>query len=159
MSANGKAPAGGARGKAATGVGAGGGGGGSLLAQPLVGPSLGRSVAYLGLFVLGAVVGAAGGLVQAAWFPGGLLLALGGAAGLFLGGARVVGSRAGAVAPAAGWMVSVILLTASRPEGDFLFAAGVGSYLFLLGGMAVAVMCATLGQGRQPDGSAVRLGK
>lgn len=155
MSANGKAPAGGARGKAATGTA----GGGSLLAQPLVGPSLGRSVAYLGLFALGAVVGAAGGLVQAAWFPGGLLLALGGAAGLFLGGARAVGSRAGAVAPAAGWMVSVILLTASRPEGDFLFAAGVGSYLFLLGGMAVAVMCATLGQGRQPDGSAVRLGK
>lgn len=160
MSANGKAPAGGARGKAATAAGAGaGGGGGSLLAQPLTGPSLGRSAAYLGLFVLGAVVGAAGGLVQAAWFPGGLLLALGGAAGLFLGGARAVGSRAGAVAPAAGWMVSVILLTASRPEGDFLFAAGVGSYLFLLGGMAVAVMCATLGQGRQPDGSAVRLGK
>lgn len=158
MSANGKAPAGGARGKAAT-TGVGAGSGGSLLAQPLVGPSLGRSVAYLGLFVLGAVVGAAGGLVQAAWFPGGLLLALGGAAGLFLGGARAVGSRAGAVAPAAGWMVSVILLTASRPEGDFLFAAGVGSYLFLLGGMAVAVMCATLGQGRQPDSSAVRLGK
>ncbi|MFF3372724.1 DUF6113 family protein [Streptomyces sp. NPDC002680] len=159
MSANGKAPAGGPRGKAATGAAGAGGGGGSLLAQPLVGPSLGRSVAYLALFVLGAVVGAAGGLVQAAWFPGGLLLALGGAAGLFLGGARAVGSRAGAVAPAAGWMVSVILLTASRPEGDFLFAAGVGSYLFLLGGMAVAVMCATLGQGRQPDGSAVRLGK
>jgi len=160
MSAKGKAPAGGARGKAATGVGAGAaGGGGSLLAQPLVGPSLGRSAAFLGLFVLGAVVGVAGGLVQAAWFPGGLLLALGGAAGLFLGGARAVGSRAGAVAPAAGWMVSVILLTASRPEGDFLFAAGVGSYLFLLGGMAVAVMCATLAQTRQPDGSAVRLGK
>jgi ferredoxin-NADP reductase len=56
-------------------------------------------------------------------------------------------------------MVAVILLTASRPEGDFLFAAGVGSYLFLLGGMAVAVMCATLAQTRQPDGHAVRLGK
>lgn len=99
------------------------------------------------------------GLVQSGWFPGGLLLALAGAAGLFLGGARALGSRAGAVAPAAGWMVAVILLTASRPEGDFLFAAGAGSYLFLLGGMAVAVMCATLGVGRQPPGSAARLGK
>ena len=36
---------------------------------------------------------------------------------------------------AAGWMLAVILLTASRPEGDFLFAAGSGSYLYLLGGI------------------------
>ncbi|MDX3750262.1 DUF6113 family protein [Streptomyces sp. AK08-02] len=163
-SANGKIPAGKARGKAGAGTGAGagagaGGDGGSVLAQPLVAPSAGRAAGYLGLFVLGAVVGAAGVLVQAAWFPGGLLLALVGAAGLFLGGARAVGARAGAVAPAAGWMVAVVLLTASRPEGDFLFAAGVGSYLFLLGGMAVAVMCATLARTRQPDGPTVRLGK
>ncbi|NGO45875.1 DUF6113 family protein [Streptomyces ureilyticus] len=135
------------------------GGTGSMLAQPLVPPSGARIAAYLGLFALGAVVGAAGGLVQSGWFPGGLLLALAGAAGLFLGAARALGSRAGAVAPAAGWMVAVILLTASRPEGDFLFAAGAGSYLFLLGGMAVAVMCATLGAGRQPPGSTARLGK
>ncbi|MGW0709092.1 DUF6113 family protein [Streptomyces sp. NPDC002643] len=132
---------------------------GSALARPLTLPPLGRTFFLLGLFVLGAVVGLAGGLVQAAWFPGGLLLALLGAAGLFLGGARATGSRSGAVAPAAGWMISVILLTATRPEGDFLFAAGVGSYLFLLGGMAVAVMCATLGWGRQPTGPDARLGK
>ena len=132
---------------------------GSVLAQPLVRPSGGRIVAHLGLFVLGAVVGAAGALVQAAWFPGGLLLALAGAAGLFLGGSRATGSRAGALAPAVGWMIAVVLLTSTRPEGDFLFGAGLGSYLFLLGGMAVGVMCATLGQGRQPGGPAVRLGK
>jgi hypothetical protein len=131
----------------------------SALAQPLKPPSAGRAAAYLGLFVLGAVVGAAGALVQGGWFPGGLLLALAGAAGLFAGGARVMGTRAGAVAPAAGWVVSVILLTASRPEGDFLFGAGVGSYLFLLGGMAVVVICATLAPGRPPGGSGVRLGK
>jgi hypothetical protein len=133
--------------------------GGSMLAQPPVPPSAGRIAGYLGLLVLGAVVGVAGGLVQAGWFPGGLLLALAGAAGLFLGGTRATGSRAGAVAPAAGWMIAVILLTASRPEGDFLFAGGAGSYFFLLGGMAVAVMCATLGPGRQPGASAARLGK
>ncbi|MCX4971633.1 MULTISPECIES: DUF6113 family protein [unclassified Streptomyces] len=132
---------------------------GSALAQPVTAPSGGRIAAYLGLFVLGAVIGAAGALVQPGWFPGGLLLALVGAAGLFLGGAQAVGTRGGAVAPAAGWMVAVVLLTASRPEGDFLFGAGFGSYLFLLGGMALAVMCATLGRGRQPGGSAVRLGK
>jgi hypothetical protein len=132
---------------------------GSMLAQPLRPPSAGRAVLYVGLFVLGAVVGAAGALVQSGWFPGGLLLALAGEAGLCLGGARAVGSRGGAVAPAGGWMLAVILLTASRPEGDFLFGAGTGSYLFLLGGMATAVICATLGRGRQPGGDAVRLGK
>jgi hypothetical protein len=132
---------------------------GSMLAQPLTPPPLGRTVAHLGLFLLGAVIGVAGGLLQAAWFPGGLLLALAGAAGLFRGGARATGGRAGAVAPAAGWMISVVLLTSTRPEGDFLFGAEVGSYLFLLGGMAVAVMCATLGRGRQPTGPDARLGK
>ncbi|GGX40236.1 DUF6113 family protein [Streptomyces fructofermentans] len=132
---------------------------GSALAQPLRLPSAGRFAVHLGLFLLGAVVAVAGALLQGAWFPGGLLLALGGAAGLFVGGALATGGRAGAVAPAAGWLIAVVLLTASRPEGDFLFAAGAGSYVFLLGGMAVAVMCATLAPGRQPGGSAVRLGK
>lgn len=119
----------------------------------------GRAVALLGLFVLGVLVGAAGALLQGGWFPAGLLLALLGAAGLFHGGARLTGGRSGALAPAAGWVLAVILLTASRPEGDFLFGAGIGSYLFLLGGMAVAVMCATLWLPRQPAASAARLGK
>ncbi|MET8449579.1 DUF6113 family protein [Streptomyces sp. NPDC005209] len=132
---------------------------GSMLAQPLQRPSAGRIAAYVGLFVLGAVVGLAGSLVQAGWFPGGLLLALAGAAGLFLGGARAVGGRAGAVAPAVGWVITVIGLSTGRPEGDFLFGAGGGSYLFLLGGMALAVICATLGPGRQPGGDAARLAK
>lgn len=129
---------------------------GSFLAQPL---RAGRVAAYAGLFVLGAVVGAAGALVQGGFFPAGLLLALLGAAGAFYGGARAVGTKAGAVAPAAGWLVAVMLLTATRPEGDFLFGAGLGSYGFLLGGMAVAVMCATLGQRPQPGGATARLGK
>jgi hypothetical protein len=132
---------------------------GSMLAQPLRMPPAGRVAAYLGLVLLGVVAGLAGALVQAGWFPGGLLLALVGAAGLFVGGARALNTRAGAVAPAAGWMVSVILCTAGRPEGDFLFGAGGGSYLFLLGGMALAVICATIGLGRQPGGDGVRLGK
>jgi hypothetical protein len=130
-----------------------------MLAQPLRPPSAGRIVACLGLFLLGAVVAVAGALVQAAWFPGGLLLALAGAAGLFLGGARAVGGRSGAVAGAAGWTVMVVLLTTSRPEGDFMFAAGGGSYIFLLGGMALAVICATTARGRQPGGDGARPGK
>ncbi|MEL3947378.1 MULTISPECIES: DUF6113 family protein [Streptomyces] len=118
-----------------------------------------RLVAYAGLFLLGAVVGVAGALAQQGWFPGGLLLALAGSAGAFYGGSRATGTRGGAIAPAAGWLVAVMLLTATRPEGDFVFGAGLGSYVFLLGGMGVAVMCATLGQSPQPGASDARLGK
>ncbi|MEU1255735.1 DUF6113 family protein [Streptomyces chartreusis] len=132
----------------------------SMLAQPikLKRPSALRALAYVALFLLGGVVGVAGALVQPAWFPGGLLLAVAGEAGLLLGAGRAMGGRAGAVAPAGGWMISVILLTASRPEGDFLFGTGASSYLFLLGGMAIAVICATLAPVRQPGGDDVRLG-
>ncbi|MFF4469598.1 DUF6113 family protein [Streptomyces sp. NPDC001599] len=131
----------------------------SALAQPLRPPSLGRAALYAGLFVLGAVLGVAGALLQPAWFPGGLLLALAAEAGLCLGAGRAVGRRGGAVAPALGWALAVVLLTTSRPEGDFLFAAGAGSYVFLLGGIAVAVICATLAPVRQPDGGPARLRK
>jgi len=139
--------------------GAGDGAPGSMLAQPLRPPSPGRAAAYVGLFLLGALVAAAGALVQAAWFPGGLLLALAAAVGTFLGGSYATRSRGGAMAPAAGWIVTVILLTSSRPEGDFLFGAGGGSYLFLFGGMALAVICATVGAMRQPRDGSARLGK
>ncbi|MFG3271791.1 DUF6113 family protein [Streptomyces luteogriseus] len=131
----------------------------SMLAQPMRPPGAGRVGACLGFFALGALVGGAGALVQPGWFPGGLLLALAGEGGAVLGATRVLRGRAGGVAVAAGWMLAVVLLTASRPEGDFLFAAGSGSYLFLLGGIAVAVICATLAPGRQPDGDPVRLAK
>lgn len=73
----------------------------SMLAQPLHRPSAVRAAAYLGLFVLGAVVGVAGALVQSAWMPGGLLLALAGEAGACLGGALAARSRGGAVAAVA----------------------------------------------------------
>jgi hypothetical protein len=120
-----------------------------LIGQP---PGPGRIAAYVVLLVLGAIVGAAGALVQPGLFPGGLLLALAGSAGLFLAGGRVTGTRGGVLAGAAGWLIAVILLTTSRPEGDFIFGAGLGSYLFLLGGIAVAVMCATLGRPPQRGG-------
>lgn len=129
---------------------------GGFLAQPL---DVVRLAAYAALVVLGAVVGIAGGLVQQGWFPGGLLLALAGSAGAFYGGSRATGTRGGAVAPAAGWLAAVMFLTATRPEGDFVFGAGLGSYVYLLGGMGVAVMCATLGQSPQPGSSDARLGK
>lgn len=113
-----------------------------------------RIAAYAGLAVLGGAVALAGALVQAGWFPLGLLLALAGAVGLFLGGARLTRTKIGAAAPAGGWMLVVVLLTTTRPEGDFLFGTGAGAYVFLFGGMFAAVMCATVvpsGYALQPD--------
>ncbi|MFE0646014.1 DUF6113 family protein [Streptomyces sp. NPDC058877] len=99
---------------------------------------------YAVLVVLGALVGTAGSLVQAAWFPGGLLLALLATAGLFYGGLRATGTQAGVFTAGVGWLLAVILLSNTRPEGDRVFTGDGGELLFLFGGMAVAVMCATL---------------
>ncbi|GAA2480907.1 DUF6113 family protein [Streptomyces gobitricini] len=104
----------------------------------------GRIAAYVGLAVLGAVVGLAGALVQAAWFPGGLLLALAACVGLFYGGLRATGTQLGAVAPGVGWLVAVVLLSLGRPEGDQVFWGGLAELVYVVGGMAAAVMCATM---------------
>ncbi|MEU1128251.1 DUF6113 family protein, partial [Streptomyces sp. NPDC005899] len=107
-------------------------------------PDPARIPVYAGLAVLGAAVGLAGTLVQAAFFPGGLLLALVASAGLFLGGRLLTRTQLGALAPAVGWLLVLIVLLGGRPEGDYVFGDALGLTLFMLGGMAVAVMCATL---------------
>ncbi|MFJ4342282.1 DUF6113 family protein [Streptomyces sp. NPDC088915] len=109
-----------------------------------------RYVWYALLLVLGALVGAAGSLVQAAWLPAGLLLALLATAGLFYGGLRATGTQVGVAAAGGGWLLAVVLLSFGRPEGDGVFGGGVGELLFLFGGMGVAVMCATLSRLPRP---------
>ncbi|MFE3249639.1 DUF6113 family protein [Streptomyces sp. NPDC059209] len=141
----------------ATGAGAAGRGEpGAWLATP---PRPGRIAAYLGLVVLGLVVGTAGALVQGGLFPGGLILALLGSAGLFYGGRTATGTSLGVGAPAAGWLIAVIGLSLGRPEGDGIFAAGLGPVVYLLGGALVAVMCATMSRSPQPVAESRRLGK
>jgi hypothetical protein len=117
-----------------------------------------RIVAYVVLAVLGVTVGVAGGLLQDAWFPGGLLLALAGSAALFYGGTLLTGTRLGAAVPAAVWLLTVMLLSSARPEGDFLFANGIGPYVYLLGGAMAGVICATLPQVRPPGPGSARIG-
>lgn len=119
-------------------------------------PNPGRIAAYFGLAVLGALVALAGTLVQAAWFPGGLIIALAGSAGLFYGGRILTGTQIGALAPAVGWFITVFLLLSGRPEGDYVFGDELGLALFTLGGTAVAVMCATTSKVPQ---SATRRGR
>ncbi|MFD5325696.1 DUF6113 family protein [Streptomyces sp. NPDC127092] len=109
-----------------------------------------RYVWYAALLVLGALVGTAGSLVQAAWFPAGLLLALLGSAALFYGARRATANQVGVAAAGGGWLLAVVLLSFGRPEGDGLFGGGLGEMVFLLGGMAVAVMCATMHRPLRP---------
>ncbi|MCM2389095.1 DUF6113 family protein [Streptomyces albipurpureus] len=117
----------------------------------------GRIAAYLGLALLGAVVGIAGSLIQGAWFPGGLLLALLAAAALFYGSARATDTQFGAISSAAGWLIAIIALSTGRAEGDGLFSAGIGPLAYIVVGMALAVMCATLVRTTQPGGDKPRL--
>ncbi|MEV7087245.1 DUF6113 family protein [Streptomyces sp. NPDC093085] len=119
----------------------------------------GRIAAYLGLLVLGALVGIAGSLAQGGWFPGGLVLALLATAGLFLGGWYATATQLGVGAPAAGWLIATIGLSMGRAEGDAVFAAGAGPLVYLLGGMVLAVMCATMTRLPQPGTKSGRLGK
>ncbi|MFJ4919648.1 DUF6113 family protein [Streptomyces sp. NPDC088725] len=118
-----------------------------------------RIVTYVGLILLGAVVGTAGALVQGGLFPGGLLLALFATTGLFFGGLRLTGTQVGVGAPALGWLAAVILLSMGRAEGDGVLAAGAGPLLYLFGGTLIAVMCATMSRLPQPDAKSGRLGK
>ncbi|MBO8187476.1 hypothetical protein JW592_18715 [Streptomyces sp. DW4-2] len=104
----------------------------------------GRVAVYAALAVLGVLTGITGTLVQGGWFPLGLLLALAAAVGLFWGGSKLCRTKVGAAAPGAGWVLAVLLMTPSRAEGDFLFAAGIASYVYLFGGMLAAVMCTTI---------------
>ncbi|MEU5398527.1 DUF6113 family protein [Streptomyces sp. NPDC005963] len=117
----------------------------------------GRIAAYLGLALFGAVVGIAGSLVQGAWFPGGLLLALLASGALFYGSARTTGTQLGAIASGAGWLIAIVVLSTGRSEGDGLFSAGIGPLAYIVVGMALAVMCATMVGAAQPNGDKARL--
>ncbi|MEV4683458.1 DUF6113 family protein [Streptomyces kurssanovii] len=131
---------------------------GSWLTRSPKPPRPGRLVAYVALVILGAIVGTAGSLVQAAWLPGGLALALLASAGLFIGSRRATGTQLGVVCSAVGWLAAIVVLSTGRPEGDAMFGAGIGPLVFMLGGMAVAVMCATMSRAPQPGGGSGRLG-
>ncbi|MGW8378715.1 DUF6113 family protein [Streptomyces sp. ODS28] len=103
-----------------------------------------RVLLYIGLGVLGLLVGAAGALVQAGWTPVGLVLAMAASVGVFWGGSKLSRTKVGAIAPGVGWTLAVALLMVSRPEGDFMFGGSISTFVYVWGGMLAAVMCATI---------------
>ncbi|WP_330332435.1 DUF6113 family protein [Streptomyces sp. NBC_00536] len=130
------------------------------MSAPRVSSVPARTAALAGLLVLGAVTGVAGWLVVDLWFPGGLLLALLALLGLFLAGRLVIGSGLGVGVPVIGWFLAYVLLGVPRAEGDFLLSStGIGMYAYLLGGIVLAVICATLRAPAEQPVSAVRPGR
>ncbi|MEV0410010.1 DUF6113 family protein [Streptomyces sp. NPDC050448] len=119
-----------------------------------------RIATLFGLLAAGLLTGAAGWLVVDLWFPAGLLLGLLALFGLFLGGRIAVGTGFGVGAGAIGWFLAYVLLSAPRPEGDFLLgSSGIATYAYLLGGTVLAVMCATLRGPFERPVSAAQSGK
>ncbi|WP_030203908.1 DUF6113 family protein [Streptomyces sp. NRRL S-87] len=103
-----------------------------------------RILLALGLLVLGALVGIAGALVVEAWPPGGLVLALLASLGCFMGARIATGGALGVGAAATGWLIAFMWLSAPRAEGDTVFVAGISTYVYMVGGIVAAVICATL---------------
>ncbi|MFJ2740493.1 DUF6113 family protein [Streptomyces sp. NPDC087440] len=115
-----------------------------------------RIPVYLGLLVLGALTGIAGALVSGALMPVGLLLSLLAAGCLFYGGTYALRTRLGAAVPGLGWLLAVLVVTSGRTEGDLLVGGGTGASIFLIGGIALAVICATMPRLSVPAGGTAR---
>lgn len=96
--------------------------------------ALGAAAGLLGAFVQSGVVVAAG----IAW-PLGLFLALGLEIGALLLAAGVA-DRAGVWLAGSGWVLTVLVLTWPRAAGDVVVPGTWYGYVFLGGGMLVAVI-------------------
>ena len=63
---------------------------------------------------------------------------------LNLGAFRLAGwamaTRLGAVTPALGWLLIVIFMSSSRPEGDLVIGGTAAGYVYILGGSIAAVL-------------------
>jgi len=100
-------------------------------------PMLGRVLAATAGSIVGAFAGVVGSFVHGytvVGVPIGLVTALGLSLLVFMTSGVAARGRAGPALSAAGWLLSVLLLTVRRPEGD-LIVAGTGlGYAWLIGG-------------------------
>jgi hypothetical protein len=99
--------------------------------------------AYGVLTVGGAVLGVAGSFYQNVTVGRVPLFAIVFALvnlGAFRLAGWAMGTRLGAVVPAAGWLLVVFLMSSRRPEGDLVVTGGAAGYVYLLGGAVAAVV-------------------
>lgn len=117
--------------------------------------------AGVGLIALGLGIGTAGAFLQARTWGGGLRLPVGaifcvaalGAAAVSAG--HLLRSRLGVAAIAFGWVISVLVFTSGRPEGDVIIAADLPGYGYLVGGMVVLGIASAVPVGAAaPSGAA-----
>ncbi|WP_449061396.1 DUF6113 family protein [Planomonospora algeriensis] len=105
------------------------------------------AAAYAVLVLLGALMGLLGGF-QHSWYLRPVpVSAIAWVLAIFAvchGAGRAMGGRAGAMAPAAGWLAVTTLWLSARPEGDLVIADDVSGYVYLYGGLLAALAGALL---------------
>jgi hypothetical protein len=106
---------------------------------------------YLGLTLLGAVVGVAGAFVHdlrapvaSLNLPAGLVLALVTGAALTVAGGLVTRTRVGAGLVAGPWVLTALPFAAERPEGDLVISGTPVGYGYLFGAALLAAITVTL---------------
>jgi hypothetical protein len=96
-----------------------------------------------GLVALGFLIGAGGSFLQARTVGLGVRWPVGAVFSVLVLGAvgfsasLITRSRLGLGVVTAGWLVSVLLFTAGRPEGDVIIAADLPGYAYLFGGVLI----------------------
>jgi Family of unknown function (DUF6113) len=117
-----------------------------------------------GLAAAGAIVGVVGAFVQAITLSiGGVRLPLGAVVAVVMAavavraGAVLVHQRAGAVAVAVGWVVTVLWMSVfPTSEGDVILAATTSALVYVYGGVLLAAFAAVLPLRAAPSGSEAR---
>lgn len=106
--------------------------------------------AVVGLALLGFVVGGAASFFQARTIGGGARLPVGAVFAVIVLGAVafsasvMMRSKLGIGGISLGWVISVLVFTAGRPEGDVIIAADLPGYGYLFGGVLVLGVLSTL---------------
>ncbi|WP_051467968.1 DUF6113 family protein [Actinomadura oligospora] len=111
--------------------------------------------AYVVLALLGFAYGIFGGFHQD-WTVGswplpslGLCVVL---FGLVLGAGFGMGTKLGAVVPAAAWMIVTFVMSSKQSEGDLVIPGTTPGYVYIIGGMVAALLAIVLVPSRGAPG-------
>jgi hypothetical protein len=106
-------------------------------------PAFLTGIAYGVLAVLGAVLGVIGSF-EFSWqlgaFPVAALAWTAVNVAAFRGAGWAMEGKLGVAAPAVPWLVVVLVLSSSRPEGDLVVTGTTAGYVFIFGGAIAAAV-------------------